>query len=125
MTRNEIQKSFKRICPPQHGEKQDYWFLRLSRCLGWSANRIKSLYKDDRCKLSLDEGIQLRKHLGTSVPTITADNQKLKDLNDKLQAQLLEAKQKQEKLDGQFKTMVSGLLALCKTLETGSNMGRS
>lgn len=59
MTRSEIQKSFKRICPPRYDEKQSVWFSRLARQLGWKTERVQSLWKDDRCKPSLEEGVQL------------------------------------------------------------------
>lgn len=120
-----IRKTFDKICPRIGGEQIPAWLSRVARCLGLSVKRVNSLYYDRRCELSDEEGQVLRKHLGTSVPTITIDNQNLKDLNDKLQAQLLEAKKKQEYLDGQIQTMVSGFRALCSALETGSNMGRS
>lgn len=86
MTRSDIQKQFKRICPPHYGEKQDAWFFRLSRCLGMPTNRIKSLYKDDRCKLSLDEGIKLNS-LRTSSFKPEAKHPHLNELRTKLEEQ--------------------------------------
>lgn len=83
MTRNEIQKSFKRICPPRHGEKQSVWFSRLARQLGWTTERVQSLWKDDRCKLSFEEGLSLR----NSRPVPGVNHPHLNELKTKLEEQ--------------------------------------
>lgn len=82
MTRFQIQKAFKRICPPSHGEKQIVWFGRLARKLNWETSRIQALWKDDRCKISFEEGQQLT---GSYQDSRTASSRSEKNFIQELQ----------------------------------------
>lgn len=105
MNRLEIQKSFKRICPPQHGEKQDpNWFQRTARKLSeydaqWDTKTVRYLWKDDRADLDDWQGHSIRQALsslsstGQPRPTITQKNyqdlEELKELKRQIRKEIL------------------------------------
>lgn len=65
MNRREIQKAFEQLIPPTR-EKQIRWFAKIANKLHWSTERVQSLWKDERCKISYEEGLQLRNALRIS-----------------------------------------------------------
>ena len=59
----DLRKKFYQIqSPPEWGEKEG-WFHAISRATGISKSRVKSLYKDRRCRLWGSEAIRIERAL--------------------------------------------------------------
>lgn len=82
MNRREIQKIFKTIHPPQYGEKQIVWFSKLANKLKWETSRVRDLWKDEKCKISYEEGLQLRNALRISPQSEANFQTKLKETEE-------------------------------------------